>query len=437
VLGPERRFEGLRVAREVSARVTDPARVRAATVAASHQTNFPQTVRWDPIGVAEGDAGVAMLCGYLDACFPDEGWDAVGHRLLDSCVSALERVGVGHSGLFGGLSGLALAALTLSRAGRRYQRLLRHLDRALLPSAIEQADALASRRGGLAVGDFDLVTGVTGVGAYLLARKHERGVMEALRRTLGALVWLAGSDGDMPRWWTPRALLAGEDMVREFPDGNLNCGLAHGIPGPLALLALASREGVEVEGQATAMREIAEWLVEQRIEDEWGVNWPSAVPALGRGLAGPGAPPRPTRSAWCYGSPGIACALWLAGSALADSDLCSLAVDAIEAVHRRPLSARNIDSPTFCHGVAGLLQITLRFAQATGTPMFADAADALAAQLLAAYEPGRLLGYAALEPGGNPVDRAGVLDGAAGVAMVLLAAGTDAEPSWDRLFLLA
>jgi hypothetical protein len=35
------------------------------------------------------------------------------------------------------------------------------------------------------------------------------------------------------------------------------------------------------------------------------------------------------------------------------------------------------------------------------------------------------------------VDRPGVLDGAAGVAMVLLAAAVDVEPDWDRLFLLA
>jgi class I lanthipeptide synthase len=29
------------------------------------------------------------------------------------------------------------------------------------------------------------------------------------------------------------------------------------------------------------------------------------------------------------------------------------------------------------------------------------------------------------------------LDGASGVAMVLLAAATDVEPAWDRLFLIA
>ena len=129
--------------------------------------------------------------------------------------------------------------------------------------------------------------------------------------------------------------------------------------------------------------------------------------------------------------------LWLAGEALDDEPLRALAVEGMEAVYRRPAHERGIDSPTFCHGVAGLLQVTLRFAHDTGLPVFAAAADALAAQLVDAYDGSRLLGYASLEPGDNPVDQPGLLDGAAGVALVLIAASTDAEPVWDRLFLLS
>ncbi|HWC28058.1 MAG TPA: lanthionine synthetase LanC family protein, partial [Solirubrobacteraceae bacterium] len=129
--------------------------------------------------------------------------------------------------------------------------------------------------------------------------------------------------------------------------------------------------------------------------------------------------------------------LWLAAAALDDDRLAALATDAMRAVYRRPLPERQIDSPTFCHGVAGLLQITLRFAHDTGEEVFADAARQLADQLLGAYEPDSLLGFRSLEPAGNPVDQAGLLDGAPGVALVLLAAATDAEPTWDRLFLLA
>jgi lantibiotic biosynthesis protein len=87
--------------------------------------------------------------------------------------------------------------------------------------------------------------------------------------------------------------------------------------------------------------------------------------------------------------------------------------------------------------VAGLLQITLRFAHDTGLPQLIEAAETLSEQLLSLYDPDSLLGYYSLEPGGQRVDQPGLLDGVAGVVLVLLAAATDVEPAWDRLFLLA
>jgi len=109
----------------------------------------------------------------------------------------------------------------------------------------------------------------------------------------------------------------------------------------------------------------------------------------------------------------------------------------MEAVYRRPIAVRCIDSPTFCHGVAGLLQVTLRFANDTKLPVFSEAAASLAEALLSAYEPDSLLGYRNWEPGGTRVDQPGLLDGAPGVLLALLAASTDVEPSWDRAFLLS
>jgi hypothetical protein len=230
-----------------------------------------------------------------------------------------------------------------------------------------------------------------------------------------------------------------EIMVRLYPNGNLNCGLAHGIPGPLGLMALALRSGVEVNGLKESIDRIANWLSQNRVDDAWGVNWPTAVPLAPEGGSAAGYPPpaAPSRSAWCYGGPGVARALWLAGEALDNPGYRELAVEAMKAVYLRPVWWRRIDSPTFCHGVAGLLQTTLRFANDTGSPPFAEAAETLTEQLLSLYDPDSLLGYRSLEPGGQGVDQPALLDGAPGVVLVLLAAATDADPTWDKLFLLS
>jgi hypothetical protein len=433
LLATERRATALDVARDVAVRVTDRERVAVAVVSAREQTHFPQSVHWEAGGIAQGDAGLALLCAYLDRCFPDEGWDVSGHGFLASAAADAERGVLGPS-LYGGIAGLGFVAWQLGRDGTRYTRMSRTLDGALAPQSVELAVAVECHDHGVSVGQFDVISGLSGIGAYLLTRRGEPHIDAALEKLLETLVDLTrASPSGLPRWFTPVELMFDETTAALYPNGHLNCGLAHGIPGPLALMALAHAEGLEVRGLRDAIASIAAWLCDHRSDDAWGINWPTMVaPPSTPSVRAP-----PSRAAWCYGSPGVARALWLAGTAVEDEQLMTLASEAMQAVYRRPLHERQIDSPTFCHGVAGLLQITLRFAHDTGAAFFAAAAADLADQLLAAYDPNTLLGFCSIEPGGNAVDQPGLLDGAAGVALVLLGAATDVEPTWDRLFLLA
>jgi hypothetical protein len=435
VLEPAERAVALDVARDVVARLGHRGRVEEAAEAAAGQTGFPETVRWTDHSIAQGYAGLALAAAYVDACFPDAGWDVVGHEYLIPAARGAERVHGLSAGLYDGLAGLALAAWTLSHGGVRYRRLLSALDETLLPMSVGLASALAADGDGLPFHDFDVISGVSGVGAYLLSRAESDEPAAALRAVLLSLVALTEPDDGLPRWRTPAEALPATSWGDHYPYGNLNCGLAHGIPGPLALMALALRAGVVVDGLREAIDRTAGWLGHKRSDDEWGANWPSAIPLGEDGR--PHGPGEPSRSAWCYGSPGVARALWLAGEALEDDAYRALAVEAMEAVYRRPIPVRAIDSPTFCHGIAGLLQITLRFANDTRLPVFRDAAAALTEQLVGLYEPESALGFRSHEPGGRLIDQPGLLDGAPGVALVLLAAATSVEPTWDRLFLLS
>jgi hypothetical protein len=435
------------MAREVAIRLRDPGRAAAAAAAAVQQTGFPQTSHWQPYAVAQGNAGLAVLFAQCDACFPVEGWDSIGHRHIALAARDAERSAHISPGIFSGLSGLAFAAWQLSRGGSRYRNLLESLEETLLPETLALIHDLADWRLDVNVGDFDAISGLSGIAAYLLCRRGTPVVANTLRALVASLVAMTQEDAGIPRWYTPGHLMWDESMRHAYPHGNLNCGLAHGVPGPLAVLALAQLSGVQVPGLGDAIDRVAAWLSQSRCDDEWGINWPTAV-AL-EGVETPGgmtllrpvppaqAPFGPSRTAWCYGSPGIARALWLAGEALDDTGYRELAIQAMEAVYRRPVEARHIDSPTFCHGVAGLMQITLRFADDTRLPLFTEAAQALTSQLIGLYDPDSLLGFQDIEYQGHRVDQPGLLTGAPGVALVLLAASTDVQPTWDRLFLLS
>jgi lantibiotic modifying enzyme len=437
--------EALEKALLVADRLSLIERVEQAAAEALRETTLPRGTHWIPYSMAQGYTGLALLWSYLDACRPGEHWDRLGREHLQLAAHDAAVYSQLPIGLFSGLSGLAFATWQLSRGGSRYQRLLAEFDGAIAPRALALARNMQQRHG-MNVGEFDAISGLSGVGAYLLCRRNEPAIPEALHAVIEALVELCLDDTPPFRWHTPCDLVGDEKMCEVYPYGNLNLGLAHGIPGPLAFLSLAHLAGVRGARVSRAIAHTAGWISQQRFDDEWGVNWPTAVPLVSeeangastiRHASATAAPDGPSRCAWCYGSPGIARSLLLAGEALDRDDFRELAVSAMQAVFRRPIADRYINSPTFCHGVSGLLSVALRFRHDLGDGLFSGEIGKLVEQILAHFQPDSLLGFRNIEIGDHEIEQPGMLDGAPGVALVLLAASTGIEPTWDRLFLLS
>lgn len=438
-------MEALAIAVDTARRLTSDA-VEAAVAAAQH-IDDPSFTNWRAAGLWGGYAGLAMLAASLDAVEPGCGWDSIGLDHLRRAVRGMEAEQAPAVGM-AGLAGLAASASMLSRHGTRYDTLLRTLESAIVERVehISQS-VLRSRPHGVPVGLFDVIAGLAGAGRYLLGRAQSAPCRGALETLLGALVYLSEEDADAVPHCHTTFHHSTENLRRLYPDGHVNLGMAHGIPGPLALLSLSVSQGVEVTGQHDAIVRIADRIVKAQCADEWGVGFPVAASILTaskestrvdvqntRANANAAAP---ARAAWCYGPPGVARALWLAGVASDRSEYCDLAVAAMAAVFKHPIPNRRIDAPTLCHGIAGLLQITLRFARDGAAEIFSSAAQELTAQLLDAHEPDSRFGYRDLKPSGQRTDNPGLLEGAAGVALVLLATATLPEPIWDRVMMLS
>lgn len=379
---------------------------RATDTALSIATRLTGDRSVDGPGIGDRSGSVALLCAQLDRAFPDAGWDAAGHVQLVGAAEALERDGV-QLGLFAGVAGVGFAATALAAGRPRYERLLAEVDAVVVEAADARCAALADAAG-LPAHAWDLISGLTGVGAYLLARGRAR---DTLERVLATLVALSRNAGGTPRWATPHDALHA-DMRAEFPAGNVNCGLAHGAAGPLALFPLAARAGVEVAGQAEATARVGAWLAACSQPGPWGPMWPAAVssdPAVPVPFAA-------VRPGWCYGNAGVGRALALAGR-VQDGTA------ALRAGLRRQEAERPLDEPILCHGTAGLAHVGLRVAADTGDAEIATQSRALCVELIDRVDA----------TGDDP----SLLTGAAGVALVLLAAAAPAAPAWDRALLLA
>ncbi|WP_206797209.1 lanthionine synthetase C family protein [Amycolatopsis sp. MtRt-6] len=397
------------VVEDVARRLADPVAMMAEMAERSPD-------RWTPLSLSDGYPATALLFAEL-AC-ADAGYRAVTHRHLAQGVQAEPAV----RGLYVGAGALAFATARAVRKPGDYAGLLATLDDLLTGWVARRLhpewERLAAGTAGTAFSAYDVVTGVTGVGRHLL----DRGAAEVTRAILRYLVALTETAGGRPGWWAEHPATKA---------GQADAGMAHGIAGPLALLALAWQAGVRVPDQEAAAERIADWLLTWSDLDEHGRYWPAWIGAAD--LAG--RPPRlaPTKSAWCYGGPGIARALALAGSAFGRPEWTDEAVAALTATLRRPAADLGLGDAGLCHGWAGLLHLVSRTGRETGSPELLAGAGRIAARVLDSYDPGSAFGFRTDGTG----DSAGFLEGAAGVALALLGwLGTPAC-GWDAALLAA
>ncbi|MBZ6171207.1 lanthionine synthetase C family protein [Streptomyces olivaceus] len=285
--------------------------------------------------------------------------------------------------------------------------------------------------------EFDAIRGLTGYGAYLLRRNPGSSTMRAVLDYCVRLTEPITHHGEtLPGWWAETGPSGSPDD--RFPGGHANTGMAHGIGGVLALLALAARNGSVINGHHAALRTILTWLDRWKENSDGGPVWPYWVTQgeLRRGRLVPSAPRRPS---WCYGTAGLARAQQLAALALGDASRQIDAENALVAVLTDPEQLKATTDNGLCHGVAGLAHAAARTADDAHPSTAGQLRVAIPALLAAVTPPGtdpELIATALIQDEkGGP----GLLDGAAGIALALLAPSTAARPrsTWDACLLIA
>lgn len=361
--------------------------------------------------LADGAAGEALLFAYLAVARKD---DAMAERADDRLGVAIDKVAeedsVAH--LYGGFVGVAWVAEALARLGPARDP----DDPAEDPN--EEIDAPLGEHLELTPwsGHFDLVGGLAGLGAYALERVPRRSGVALLERVVARLDELATRTADGAAWFTSPAQLTVRQRASS-PEGHYDLGLAHGAPGPIAILAGACLAGVAVDRARPLVERGARWLIAQRVEGGLPYRVGDSAPA---------------RCAWCYGDAGAATAMWAAGRALGERELCDEAVAMARRVAQRTFEQSGVADAGLCHGAVGVAHLLSRIGQAADAPDLIDAARAWFGRALAMRGDGGVGGFFAVDADGNRRAARGFLTGAAGVALGLASAAYEAPPFWDR-----
>ncbi|MFI6129487.1 lanthionine synthetase C family protein [Micromonospora sp. NPDC051141] len=352
--------------------------------------------------LADGAAGVAL------AHIESGNWPAASAALQTAIADGV-TIAAGAS-LFYGAPALAFVLATanqprLARARATAAAGTATVTRQRLHAAHRRIDSHQQPH----YAEYDLIRGLTGLGVAL----RRLGDHHLLREVLDYLVRLTEPINDLPGWWCAN----GPDRHQPPPPGgHANHGIAHGITGPLALLALTFRDGITVEHHTEAITRICRWLDTWQQHTDGATWWPQTLTLTDLHRGAP-TQQQPLRPSWCYGTPGIARALQLVALALHDTTRQHLAETAFTTCVNDSAQTDRLTDRTLCHGTAGLLAIARRIA-----------ADALTPTPLT---PLTHLHHHAAAPVSD--EATGLLEGTAGYA---LAEAPTTTTTWDACLLL-
>lgn len=399
---------------------------------------------WTDGNLGSSSAGICLLMGKLDHLFPTEEWDIAGHKYLEHLKRNIEDKGIYDLSLYNGLAGILVGVRALSRNGTRYANMLNTLISLYEEMLIETVEFLKKRwrSEDVQMSEYDTISGLTGIGRVVLMFP-ERQKMKEIWGEIECLFHLFCGEKDfngssIPRWHIAASNQFHEHERLNYPNGNFNMGISHGIAGPLSLMSISVLQGLGSDRLLQDIYKLSEWLSSWIIHNQMGTFWPSRVSyeELQRGelnLENRGF----RRDSWCYGVPGIARALWLAGSAVNNKEWSELALSAFLGIENRLSTLGGLTSAPVCHGVAGLIQSVQRMYSETGDKRLESMRDRLIRSILDMYEPEALFGYYDINEKFEKVNDPGFLNGNAGIALVLASLISDENPKWDSVLVIS
>lgn len=374
--------------------------------------------------LGSGAAGITLL--HIQEARTGNGSWAKVHQWATAMTRDVVTAHVDSASLYRGAPAVAFVLRAANQ--QRYMSVIEDLDvyidgltRLRLRRANKRLDS-----GGLPeLREYDLISGLTGIGVYLLRRNQPDELLRDVLRYLVRLTEPIHDDGEsLPGWWC--AEYPSHLGPPRWPGGHGNLGLAHGIAGPLALLAITMRCGLVVDGHADAIGRIVVFLDQcgrGAGARRWWPGWITRAEWLSGVLAQAG----PQRPSWCYGTPGIARAQQLAAIALDDQRRQR----AVEEIYAACLADEQqlalLTDPTLCHGWAGLAHTTRRAAADAGA----------GSELTEAYLRLRRRLDQRLEGQEHATAAPGLLEGSAGIRLARseLPLTPPGEVPWDACLL--
>lgn len=393
---------------------------------AEHVATLQTSDETDPhdLSLANGMAGLTLFFGYLQRATGEERWRDLATQCITHAVAGIDSAPL-PACLLDGYTGIGWAWTHLDQLWEQEQpaKSAGEDPLAAMDEVVLELVSVCPWRG-----PCDLSVGLVGYGVYGLERLPRPAAGDIVAAVCTRLIENAREMAEGYAWLTPARHL-GAEQRRQHPDGHFDLGVSHGVPGIIAFLSSAMASGHAPPETGKTLDGAVNWLLARQL--------PPSAPCRFPWTHVPGLTPRPARLAWCYGDPGVCAALAGAAAAAGRMDWWTRASACARGTTRRSAADGDVSDVSLCHGAAGLGHLYNRFYQQSGDPAFATAGREWL---------GRALGYrlpTEMFPGYEELARQewiaapGLMIGAVGVGLALLAAVSKCVPSWDRVLLMS
>lgn len=304
-------------------------------------------------------SAVLLLLGSSEELKNDDNYNVAIHNYVLRIKEIIENYGYFSNGLYGGIVGVGFSILSISENGTKYQKLLSTINDIIFFETENKLKVAMENLNNVKELYYDVISGLAGDVAYLLNFKDDNKIRGLIKDCLDYLVLLT-EDIEINSKKVPKFFIKSENTITEedfsiSKYGFINQGLAHGIPSILNILTLSLNNGIEVANQKKAMEKIVNILCKFRYNDGHRSWWYEHISF--EQYVSEEKPVFMTRESWCYGTPGIARSLYMAGKALKNKEIENIGLKALEALALVGSERWGLDSVSLCHGYSSILVV--------------------------------------------------------------------------------
>ena len=224
-------------------------------------------------------------------------------------------------------------------------------------------------------GNFEVIRGLSGPLRFLLEFNDDEQVMHMADRIIDIFIKRSRDitilDQRVPGWHYYPSEIEKSFMTDKSENGCINYGLSHGMAGPLVALSLAYKGGNHKEG----LRDAIDGLISEFMKAYYYVNdiayWPGRI-TFEQYIGYDEIHKIPGQMSWCYGSPGILRALYIAGDFISDAKTKQFALEELLKIAKMDLAGFLLSQAIVCHGFVGTAAIFNLMYLETGRTEFYD-----------------------------------------------------------------